>query len=57
MTTEVVAWILAAGVAILELAAIGAALHAIMTTRTSQGAIAWSITLVTFPFLSLPLFV
>lgn len=31
-------------------------LHAIMNTRTSQGAIAWSVSLATFPFLALPLY-
>lgn len=30
------------------------AMHAIMTTRTSQGAIAWSVSLVTFPFIAVP---
>ena len=57
MTTEVIAWLLATGFALIELLAIGAALHAVMTTRTSQGAIAWSIALITFPFLTLPLYV
>lgn len=31
-----------------------AAIEAVMTTRTPQGAIAWSVSLVTFPFVSLP---
>lgn len=42
--------------ALLELAAIAAAAHAVMTARTSQGAIAWAISLVTFPYLTLPLY-
>ncbi len=32
------------------------ALHTIMTARTSQGAIAWAISLSTFPFIALPLY-
>ena len=30
------------------------AVHAVMTVRTAQGAIAWSVSLVTFPFVSVP---
>jgi len=30
------------------------AVHAIMTTRTAPGAIAWSVSLVSFPFLTVP---
>jgi cardiolipin synthase A/B len=41
---------------IVELAGILAAVHAVMHGRTSQGAIAWGISLVTFPWLSLPLY-
>jgi cardiolipin synthase len=32
------------------------ALHAAVRTRTSQGAVAWSISLLTFPYLALPLY-
>ncbi|BAY61033.1 cardiolipin synthase [Calothrix brevissima NIES-22] len=32
------------------------AAHAVMTVRSSQGAIAWGISLVTFPWLSIPLY-
>ena len=28
--------------------------HAVMTTRTAQGAIAWSVSLVSFPFVAVP---
>jgi cardiolipin synthase len=35
-------------------AGIIAAIEAVMTVRTPQGAIAWSVSLVTFPFVSLP---
>lgn len=41
---------------LLEIAAIIAALEAVLTSRTSQGAIAWSIFLVMFPFVGLPLY-
>lgn len=34
----------------------GSIVHAIMNTRTSQGAIAWSVSLFTFPFIALPLY-
>lgn len=30
------------------------AIHAVMSTRTPQGAIAWSVSLVTFPFIAVP---
>jgi len=30
------------------------AVHAVMTTRTAQGAIAWAVSLVSFPFVSVP---
>jgi len=33
-----------------------AAIHAVMNAKTSQGAIAWGISLVTFPLLTLPLY-
>ncbi|MCA9117300.1 MAG: PLDc N-terminal domain-containing protein, partial [Planctomycetaceae bacterium] len=41
---------------LIELAGIAAAVHAIMTARTSQGAIAWFFPLVVLPFFSLPLY-
>jgi cardiolipin synthase len=43
-------------VPLLELLGIIAAVHAIMNARTSQGAIAWGISLVTFPWLALILY-
>ena len=48
-------WYLAAALAV-ELAGILMAGRAIMTARTSQGAIAWAVALIAFPFLSLPLY-
>lgn len=41
---------------IVEIVAIIAAVYAIMTTRSSQSAIAWGISLVTFPWVTLPLY-
>jgi cardiolipin synthase len=38
------------------LGAIGMALDAVMQNRTAQGAIAWAVSLVTFPFVALPLY-
>lgn len=40
----------------LEIAAIFSAINAVMRARTSQGAIAWAIALISFPLLSLPLY-
>src|SRR5215216_4146058 len=44
------------GVVALSLHALGAlaAFHAIMTARTSQGAIAWALLLILFPYATLP---
>ena len=41
---------------IIEAAGILAAINAVMSTRTSQGAIAWAVSLVSFPIVSLPLY-
>jgi len=41
-------------VAIFYAGGIIASVHAVMTTRTAQGAVAWSVSLVTFPFIALP---
>ena len=38
------------------LGAIGMALDAVMQNRTAQGAIAWAVSLITFPFVALPLY-
>lgn len=43
-------------VTFVEVLGILTAVHAVMRTRTSQGAIAWAISLVTFPWVSLPLY-
>jgi len=41
---------------LMEVLGVFAALHAVMNIKTSQGAIAWSISLVTFPWFALPLY-
>ncbi len=39
---------------LIHLAGIGSAVFAVMSTRTAQGAIAWVVCLVTFPYLAVP---
>ncbi len=41
---------------LVHLSGIASALHAAVRTRTAQGAVAWSISLLTFPYLALPLY-
>ncbi len=50
--------ILAAGSALLLIHTLGilSAIHAVAGVRTPQGAIAWAVSLVTFPYLALPLY-
>jgi cardiolipin synthase len=43
-------------VALLHLAGLLLALRAVMTARTSQGAIAWAVSLVEFPYIAVPLY-
>ena len=45
---------IAAITTVFYLAGIVAAIEAVMTARTAQGAIAWSVSLVSFPFVALP---
>lgn len=56
LSSESIISIVAIVVALVEVLGILAAIHAVMNTRTSQGAIAWGISLVTFPWLTLPLY-
>jgi cardiolipin synthase len=56
MSVESGLTILALFYTLLEALGIAAAVHAVMNTKTSQGAIAWGISLVTFPLLTLPLY-
>lgn len=41
-------------VILFQLAGFASAIHAIMSTRTEQGAVAWSVSLVAFPYLAVP---
>ena len=56
MSSELIISISAIILLSVELLGIIASIHAVMNTRTSQGAIAWGISLVTFPWLALPLY-
>lgn len=56
LNADVVLTIVAVVVPLVELLGIIAAVHAVMNARTSQGAIAWGISLVTFPWLALILY-
>jgi cardiolipin synthase len=48
--------LIAVAVVLFYLLAIGSAIEAVMTVRTAQGAIAWVISLLTLPYLSVPLY-
>jgi cardiolipin synthase len=48
--------ILAVALPLIEILGILTAVHAVMNVRTAQGAVAWSIALVTFPFVTLVLY-
>lgn len=48
--------IIAGAVAFMYVLAVLSAIEAILQTRTSQGAVAWTISLLTFPMLSVPLY-
>lgn len=41
-------------IAVFHLMGLSSAIHAVMSTRTSQGAIAWAVSLITFPYLAVP---
>ena len=41
-------------VAVFQVLGVVSSVHAVMSTRTSQGAIAWAVSLVTFPYLAVP---
>jgi cardiolipin synthase len=56
MEAELFAEIIAVAVMLLYVVAIVFALEAILKTRTAQGAIAWTISLLTIPFLTVPLY-
>lgn len=48
--------LIGAAVTAFEILGIVSAIHAVMRARTSQGAIAWAIALITWPFVCVPLF-
>jgi cardiolipin synthase len=54
--TDLIYGIIAVVIPLVELLGILTAVHAVMNARTSQGAIAWAISLVTFPWLALILY-
>ncbi len=56
MDLEAILSVLAIVIPIVEILGITTAIHAVMHARTSQGSIAWAISLITFPWLSLPLY-
>ena len=41
-------------VAVLQILGVVSAVHAVMSTRTPQGSIAWAVSLVTFPYVAVP---
>ena len=51
-----IVWVIGIVLAVLEVGAIVCAFHAVMHTRTSQGAIAWAISLITWPIVTLPFY-
>ncbi|HVX85060.1 MAG TPA: cardiolipin synthase [Phycisphaerae bacterium] len=56
MSSTAILWILGALIPALHLLGLALAIHAILTTRTSQGAIAWALSLVFFPYVSVILY-
>lgn len=48
--------LLGLGLTLIHTLGLLSAIHAVGTVRTSQGAIAWAVSLVTFPYLALPLY-
>lgn len=47
-------WLLGTGILVIHLLGIVSAIMALMSSRTSQGAVAWIISLLTFPYVALP---
>ena len=47
-------WVLGLAVLIMHILGFTSSIHAVMSTRTSQGAIAWVISLNTFPYVAVP---
>lgn len=47
-------WLLGTGIMLIHLLGVVSAIMALMSSRTSQGAVAWIISLLTFPYVALP---
>lgn len=47
-------WLLGTGILLIHVMGIVSAIMALMSSRTSQGAVAWIISLLTFPYIALP---
>ena len=56
MDEPLLVWLLGSALLIVQVMGLATAVHAVMSVRTAQGAIAWSIALVSFPLLALPLY-
>lgn len=53
---ESIGWLIALAISLIHALGLACALHALLNARTASGAIAWTITLVTFPYLAVPLY-
>ena len=53
---ESIGWVVALCLSILHTLGLVSALHAVLNSRTASGAIAWSISLFTLPYVTLPLY-
>lgn len=53
---ESIGWLIALCLSVVHTIGLLSALHAVLNAPSSSGAIAWSISLVTFPYLTLPLY-
>lgn len=56
ITPEVIAWMGITGVVLMHVLGIAHMVHAVLHVRTSQGTIAWVVTLITFPYVAIPLY-
>ncbi|MCF8067716.1 MAG: cardiolipin synthase [Desulfobacterales bacterium] len=56
MISDAITLLITVIIPLFELLGIATAVHAIVNVRTSQGSIAWAVSLVTFPWVALPLY-
>ena len=56
MDAPLITTFIAVALVLVYIIAIGLALEAIMKARTSQGAVAWTISLLTLPYITVPLY-